>query len=382
MFMSDMSIVFSNFFQSVVYNFFLRYSCAVLPVMILLIFKTLFTYEKDIPEMKNHKILIIILLFLLLGISIALGLLFGSVPLKLSDIISCLLGSQTDSTTYVLLTTVRLPRVIGGMLAGIGLACAGVILQGVMNNSLASPNTIGVNSGSGFAVMLSLLLFPDKFYLQPVFAFLGALLTTLAVFALAYFADSSRTTIILAGITISSFLNAGINAIKLLDTDISLNLTSFLIGSLSGLTMNKLFLSGICILAAFGICLFFAQSLNILGLGDDIAHSLGLRVSLTRFTLLILSSIMAGCVVSYAGLLSFIGLIVPHICRQLFGNDARFLLPCSALLGASFVVLCDLLGRVIAAPFELPAGIIMAFVGGPFFLYLLLKKKGGRRVNA
>lgn len=333
--------------------------------------------------MKNHRIpIIIILLFLLLGVSIALGLLFGSVPLKLSDIIACLTGSQTGSTTYILLTTVRLPRVIGGMLAGIGLGCAGVILQGVMNNSLASPNTIGVNSGSGFAVMLSLLLFPDRLYLQPAFAFLGALLTTLAVFALAYFADSSRTTIILAGITISSFLNAGINAIKLLDTDISLNLTSFLIGSLSGLTMNKLFLPAICILAAFGICLFFAQSLNILGLGDDIAHSLGLRVSLTRFTLLILSSIMAGCVVSYAGLLSFIGLIVPHICRQLFGNDARFLLPCSALLGASFVILCDLLGRVIASPFELPAGIIMAFVGGPFFLYLLLKKKGGRRVNA
>ena len=91
---------------------------------------------------------------------------------------------------------------------------------------------------------------------------------------------------------------------------------------------------------------------------------------------------MAGCVVSYAGLLSFVGLIVPHICRQLFGNDARFLLPCSALLGGSFVLFCDLAGRILFAPFELPAGILMAFIGGPFFLYLLLKKKGGRRINA
>lgn len=332
--------------------------------------------------MKKHKTLVILFLFLLFILSCCMGLLFGSVPLKLTDILFCLSGADTDSTAYVLLTAVRLPRVIGGMLSGIGLACAGVILQGVMNNSLASPNTIGVNSGSGFAVMLSLLLFPDKFYLQPLFAFVGALLTTLAVFALAYFADSSRTTIILAGITISSFLNAGINTIKLLDTDITVNLTSFLIGSLSGLTFSKLLLPAICILGAFTVCLFFAQPLNILDLGDDIAGSLGLHVSFTRFMLLILSSIMAGCVVSYAGLLSFIGLIVPHICRQLFGNDARFLLPCSALLGASFVILCDLLGRVIAAPFELPAGIIMAFVGGPFFLYLLLKKKGGRRVHA
>lgn len=332
--------------------------------------------------MKKHKGFIIAILFLLLILSVCAGLLFGSVPLKPTDIFSCLSGKGAGTTAYILLTTVRLPRVLGGLLAGMGLACAGVILQGVMNNSLASPNTIGVNSGSGFAVMLALLLFPDRFYLQPVFAFGGALLTTLAVFSLAYFADSSRTTIILAGITISSFLNAGVNTIKLLNTDITINLTSFLIGSLSGLTVNKLLLPGLCILAAFLICLFFAQPLNILGLGDDIAGSLGLRVSFTRFTLLILSSIMAGCVVSYAGLLSFIGLVVPHICRQLFGNDARFLLPCSALLGASFVILCDLLGRVLTAPFELPAGIIMAFIGGPFFLYLLLKKKGGRRVHA
>lgn len=332
--------------------------------------------------MKKHKGFIIAILFLLLILSVCAGLLFGSVPLKPADIFSCLSGKGAGTTAYILLTTVRLPRVLGGLLAGMGLACSGVILQGVMNNSLASPNTIGVNSGSGFAVMLALLLFPDRFYLQPVFAFGGALLTTLAVFSLAYFADSSRTTIILAGITISSFLNAGVNTIKLLNTDITINLTSFLIGSLSGLTVNKLLLPGLCILAAFLICLFFAQPLNILGLGDDIAGSLGLRVSFTRFTLLILSSIMAGCVVSYAGLLSFIGLVVPHICRQLFGNDARFLLPCSALLGASFVILCDLLGRVLTAPFELPAGIIMAFIGGPFFLYLLLKKKGGRRVHA
>lgn len=332
--------------------------------------------------MKNKKMITVILLCILLLISVCLGILFGSVRLSFNDMLRCLSGREKDTTAYILITTIRLPRVAAGLLAGVGLASAGVILQGVMNNSLASPNTIGVNSGSGFAVMLALMLFPEHSGVLPAAAFLGALLTTLAVFALAYFADSSRTTIILAGITISSFLNAGINTIKLLNTDITLNLTSFLIGSLSGLTGSRLILPGICILAAFILTLFFTRSLNILCLGDDIARSLGLRVSFTRFTLLILSSIMAGCVVSFAGLLSFIGLIVPHICRRLFGSDARFLLPCSALLGASFVVLCDLLGRVIASPYELPAGIIMAFIGGPFFLYLLLKKKGGRRVNA
>lgn len=332
--------------------------------------------------MKKNKPLIILTLCLILTASSFAGILFGSAQIRPLDVFRSLTGSNTGTTAYTLITTVRVPRVLGGLFAGIGLACAGVILQSVMNNSLASPNTIGVNSGSGFAVMLAMMLFPSHALLIPAFAFGGALLTSLAVFALAYLADSSRTTIILAGITISSFLSAGINTIKLLDTEISINLTSFMMGSLSGLTTNKLVVPCICILTAFLLSLIFARHLNILSLGDEIAHSLGIHVPLTRFVLLVFASVLAGCVVSYGGLLSFVGLIVPHICRQLFGNDARFLLPCSALLGGSFVILCDLLGRVLFAPFELPAGILMSFIGGPFFLYLLMKKKGGRRINA
>lgn len=332
--------------------------------------------------MKNHKLFTITLLFLLLLCSSCAAVLFGSVRVSVSDIINVLTGAQKGSTAYVLITTVRLPRLLGGLFAGIGLAGAGVILQGVMNNSLASPNTIGVNSGAGFAVMLALMLFPANTSFIPVFAFCGALLAALAIFFLAALSDSSRTTIILAGITLSSFLNAGINTVKLIDTDLSVNLTSFMVGSLSGLTFHRLLLPCACITAAFVLALLFSKSLNLLSLGDDVARSLGLHVPAVRFVLLVLSSLLAGCVVSYAGLLSFIGLVVPHICRHLFGNDARFLLPCSALLGGSFVILCDLLGRVLFSPFELPAGILMSFIGGPFFLYLLLKKKGGRRVNA
>lgn len=328
------------------------------------------------------KPVIILLLFLLLIFSILAGLLFGSVSISPSDVFHCLIGRDTSSTAYILLHTVRIPRVLGGCFAGIGLACAGVILQAVMNNSLASPNTIGVNSGAGFAVMLAMILFPDTYAAIPLSAFGGALITTLIIFLLAYMTDSSRTSIILAGITVSSFLNAGINTIKLLDTDLTVNLTNFLLGSLSGLTMSKLKLPLLLISMALLFSFFLAEPLNILAMGDDIARSLGLRVPVIRFLLLMISSILAGCVVSYAGLLSFAGLIVPHITRQLFGNDNRFLLPCSALLGGSFVLLCDLLGRVLFSPFELPAGILMAFVGGPFFLYLLLKKKGGRRINA
>ncbi len=320
-------------------------------------------------------------LVILLILCIFAGILLGSVHISPVSVLRCLAGLDRDSTTYILVTTVRLPRVAGACLAGMGLAAAGVILQSVMNNSLASPNTIGVNSGAGFAVMLTLMLGGGYTSTAPA-AFAGALATTLVIFSLAYLADSSRTTIILAGITVSGFLNAGINTIKLLDTDITVNLTAFMIGSLSGLTFDSLRFPAAAIVTALFLSLFLTKALNVLGLGDDIARSLVLNVTFVRLALLVLSSILSGCVVSYAGLLSFVGLIVPHICRRLFGNDARYLLPCSVLLGACFVLICDILGRILFAPFELPAGVLMSFVGGPFFLYLLFKKKGGRRVNA
>lgn len=331
---------------------------------------------------RSRHIYIYILLFGLLITASFLSVMLGSIYINPADILKCFFTPDKTSVTYILIMNIRLPRMLGAIIAGMGLSVAGVILQGVMNNALASPNTIGVNSGAGFFVMLAMMLFPHSGYATSIASFVGALLTTLAIYALAYMADSSRTTIILAGITVSSFLNAGINTIKLINTDITLNITSFLMGTLSGLTFNKIALPAIGIIAAVLVSLILAKPLNILSLGDDYARSLGLNVPLTRFFLLVLSSIMAGLVVSFAGLLSFIGLIVPHICRTLFGSDARYLLPTSALLGASFVLICDIIGRLIAAPYELPAGIIMAFIGGPFFMYLLLKKKGGRRINA
>lgn len=331
---------------------------------------------------RSRHIYIYILLFGLLITASFLSVMLGSVYINPADILKCFFTPDKTSVTYILIMNIRLPRMLGAIIAGMGLSVAGVILQGVMNNALASPNTIGVNSGAGFFVMLAMMLFPHSGYATSIASFVGALLTTLAIYALAYMADSSRTTIILAGITVSSFLNAGINTIKLINTDITLNITSFLMGTLSGLTFNKIALPAIGIIAAVLVSFILAKPLNILSLCDDYARSLGLNVPLTRFFLLVLSSIMAGLVVSFAGLLSFIGLIVPHICRTLFGSDARYLLPTSALLGASFVLICDIIGRLIAAPYELPAGIIMAFIGGPFFMYLLLKKKGGRRINA
>ncbi|MCR5515667.1 MAG: iron ABC transporter permease [Lachnospira sp.] len=326
------------------------------------------------------KTIIIFVAFLLVVLSL-LGLIYGSVKIPLKDVLEVLTLKDKGSKVAIIIWSVRLPRVIGAILAGAGLAVSGVILQSVMNNALASPNTIGVNSGAGFFVMLSMMLAPNNLFLKPVMAFLGAFITSLVILSLAYVAEKSRITIILAGVTISSFLSAGMSMIKILDSDINVNATNFLVGSLSGVTMNSLILPAIGIVIAIIITILLSKGLNILALGDGVACSIGLPVNIFRILFVIIASFLAGLVVSFAGLIGFVGLIVPHIARNIFGNDARVLIPSSMLIGAVLVLGADLLGRVIFSPYELAVGILLSLAGGPFFMYLLMRK-GGRRLNA
>lgn len=329
---------------------------------------------------SRHASVFLVLFLLLLSASLA-SIALGSVRISLSDLFGVLSGHIRTGTDYTLILQIRIPRTLACIGAGLGLSTSGLILQNVMNNSLASPNTIGVNSGAGFAVMLSMVFFPAAIASRSFFAFTGALISSLLIFGLAYLTDSSRITIILAGITVSAFLSAGISLIKILDSDLLININTFLIGSLSAMTYAQIFIPLVMIVTAFLITALLSNGLNILSLGDDIASGLGMNVHRIRLIFLILSSLLAGAVISYAGLISFVGLIVPHIARRIFDSDNRLLLPASGLLGAVYVLFCDLLGRTLIAPYELPVGIIMSFIGGPFFLYLLLRKKGGRRLG-
>ncbi len=329
---------------------------------------------------SRHASVFLVLFLLLLSASLA-SIALGSVRISLSDLFGVLSGRIRTGTDYTLILQIRIPRTLACIGAGLGLSTSGLILQNVMNNSLASPNTIGVNSGAGFAVMFSMVFFPAAIASRSFFAFTGALISSLLIFGLAYLTDSSRITIILAGITVSAFLSAGISLIKILDSDLLININTFLIGSLSAMTYAQIFIPLVMIVTAFLITALLSNGLNILSLGDDIASGLGMNVHRIRLIFLILSSLLAGAVISYAGLISFVGLIVPHIARRIFDSDNRLLLPASGLLGAVYVLFCDLLGRTLIAPYELPVGIIMSFIGGPFFLYLLLRKKGGRRLG-
>ena len=270
---------------------------------------------------------------------------------------------------------IRLPRSITAGLVGFCLSLAGCLLQGVMRNPLASPNIIGVSSGAGFAAVIIFILFPGYYYLVTPFAFLGAFLTTLLVYALSWKGGASPLRLILSGIAVSSFLGAGSNALMIFFPDRIQNVIGFMVGSLSSITWQNVYGLWPYALVGFIISNILADQLNILLLGDETAVSLGLRVEWIRMMFIIIASLLAAAAVSVVGLLGFVGLIVPHLARLIIGNNARFLIPGSALLGAIVVMLCDLVGRTVIRPLELPVGIIMSVLGAPFFIYLL--RKGG-----
>jgi len=316
---------------------------------------------------------------LLLGVftllSALLGLAAGSSSIRLSAAVGELLQGDFSSPDARILLYVRLPRVSASLLAGGALAVSGVLIQAVLSNPLASPNVIGVNAGAGFFTFLTMALLSGVSGAAPLGAFLGALLATLIIYAVAAAAGAGRLTIILAGVAVSSIFTAGINTVKTFFPDTLYNGSTFLIGGFSGVSLKDITPAWGLILAALLGAFLLARQTDVLCLGEETAQSLGLPVGTVRFALILTACVLAGCAVSFSGLLSFVGLIVPHIARRLFGTSHRVLCAASCLLGAGFVTLCDLLSRVLFAPYEIPVGILLSLVGGPFFLFLLLRQR-------
>lgn len=328
--------------------------------------------------MKKNKFLnVLVILIIVLIISFLMALLFGGVHIALKDVLLGLFNNE-DTKYAIIMKQIRLPRVIGAIIAGVGLSVSGLIIQNITNNNLASPNIIGINSGAGLSVIIILLCIPT-FYLLPIAAFIGAFLATLVIMAISNKVGGSKVTIILSGIVVTTLLNAIISLISLIDSDVLLSYNYFSIGGLNGISFHKLFVPGLLMIIVLIITIIISRKLDVLALGDDIATSLGINVKKTRMLAMVLASLSAACVVSFAGLLGFVGLIVPHIARKIIGNNTRKSLVVSVLVGSILVILADLLGRVVIAPSEVPVGIIMAFIGAPFFLILLLK--GGQHVR-
>lgn len=327
---------------------------------------------------RKPKWLVPAVLVLLVPVVTLLGLCCGALPLSPGELLIALLHGDTGSTAGQILLLARLPRVVGALLAGAALAVSGTVIQGVLYNPLAAPNLIGVNSGAGLMVALCCAAAPTMTALVPVAAFAGALGGVMLVLFLSERTGAARITLVLAGIAVSSMFSACIDAVLTFVPDALNGYSDFRIGGLANLSMDRILPAAWMILIALVLTCSLAGELDVLQLGTETAQSLGLPARPLRLVLLALAAALAGAAVSFAGLLGFVGLVVPHIMRRLTGEESLLLLISSALGGALLLTLCDLLARTLFAPYELPVGILLSLIGGPFFLWLLLRQRGGR----
>lgn len=327
---------------------------------------------------KFFAISLLVLAFLLFC-SFLVALLYGSekIPSSLTfiAITNYLLGTPTGLSIELetILFTVRLPRALLAVVAGASLSVAGASLQALLRNPLAEPYVLGVSSGAALGAILSIVLIESFPLSQPIGAFIGAAITILVVYLLGQGQKGTSTDrLILAGVITTSFLWAAIIFLLTVASSSKLKGIAFwLMGDLSS-GNNKLLLviSAINILSMLTIFLL-SRELNLLMVGEESALSLGVSVERIKIIIYLIASLLTGATVALVGSIGYIGLIVPHIIRMAFSSDHRLLIPASALLGASLLLLSDTLARTVIAPRELPVGAITALIGAPLFVYLL-----------
>ena len=319
------------------------------------------------------RVTILILFAFLAVLGAFLSLTKGSSVITMSQIVELLLNPGMDPQSQII-WNIRMPRTIVGALVGINLSLSGAILQAIMRNPLADPHIIGISSGAGLAGVVIMILFPALEYLITPVAFVGAMLAAICIYILAWKNGIKPVRIILAGVAVSAFLSAGISGLMIFYSDRVHGALMWMVGGLAARSWPHV--SIILPYAIIGLVLALASAsyLNILQLGDEMARGLGVNVEVTRIVMTAIAALLAASAVSVVGLLGFVGLVVPHAARLLIGSDYRFLLPAAALLGVAIVTLSDTFARVIFAPIELPVGIIMAFLGAPFFLFLLRRE--------
>lgn len=316
---------------------------------------------------------VMLVLLILLGLCSVLSLAVGSAGYSIQEILKALF-SQEDSPVKTIVLNLRLPRIILAILIGSSLSAAGALLQSVMRNPLADPGTIGVSAGAGTAATTILLIFPQLSASVPLFAFGGAALACVLIYTMAWKGGVDPTRIILSGVAINSVLGAYNSLLQLMNSDSLEGVLAFMNGSLSGRGWHQVQIAA-CY-ASVGLVMAFLciKSANALQLGEEMAKSLGVKLSLNRVLLSAVAAFLAAATVSVAGMIGFVGLVVPHIARLLVGSDYKVMMPVSVVLGAVVLLAADTVGRTVVPGMEIPVGIVMAVCGGPFFLYLLRKK--------
>jgi iron complex transport system permease protein len=337
------------------------------------------------PTMNSHtlplvkRILVVsLLLALLLMVSAVLGLSIGSTGQSLREVLALLSGQgEAASTMASIIWRIRLPRVILAALVGATLSLGGLVFQALLRNSLAEPYILGISGGSAVGAIIGIMLGLPRFPGVALFAFVGSMATLFLVLIIASVKLAmKKDSLILAGVMVNAFCSSVIMFLISLTQDSRLhNILFWLMGDLSMADTNQTLILAVTLLPCFALVFLFARPMNLLLMGEEMAANMGVNVRFVSMILLVVTSFMVSATVCHSGLLGFVGLVMPHLLRLLFGPDHRLLVPSCILGGAAYLVLCDLLARSLPAHGEIPVGVITAMIGAPLFIFLLQRSR-------
>ena len=319
--------------------------------------------SSKILNLENNKKLIYILVSIVVLATIVLySIKTGSIEISFNELIKGLM-SNDNSGNIGIIKDIRLPRVLSAVLIGSSLGVAGTLLQAVMKNPLADPGITGISSGASLVAIIIMVFFPGLNEFKPV------------VYLIAYDKGFSPIRIVLAGVAINALLTSMASIVTMFNGGVQNSIDTWLSGSLATVTRSDVDILLICTILGIGSALMTGKTCNLLALGDKTSKSLG--VDTTKQTIIIsaIAIFLASTSTGVGGVISFVGLIVPHIARFIIGSNHKYLIPFSAILGSVLLVLADTLGRNLFKPYEIPVGLVMSVIGAPFFIYLLKRRK-------
>ena len=323
---------------------------------------------------SSKKICMILTTVFVLCFTILISLRIASIDISFKELIDGMFLSK-QSNNFLIIRDLRMPRVLSAVLIGGNLAVAGALLQTTMKNPLADPGIIGISSGASLGAIAVMVIFTDLIKYKIIIAFIGGIIAACLVYLIGEDKGFSPVRIILAGVCVNSILNALSSMVTVFNSAGVSSIQTWLLGSLVNVTWNDFKILALYTIVGIALCLLVIKSCDLMGLGDKTAQSLGLNVNRVRVMITFVAVFLTSISTGVGGVISFVGLVIPHICRFLIGSSHKFLIPFSYFMGGFLLLVADTVSRNIFRPYEIPVGLTMCLVGGPFFIYILRRSK-------
>ena len=323
---------------------------------------------------SSKKICMILTTVFVLCFTILISLRIGSIDISFKELIDGMFLNK-QSNNFLIIRDLRMPRVLSAVLIGGNLAVAGALLQTTMKNPLADPGIIGISSGASLGAIAVMVIFTDLIKYKIIIAFIGGIIAACLVYLIGEDKGFSPVRIILAGVCVNSILNALSSMVTVFNSAGVSSIQTWLLGSLVNVTWNDFKILALYTIVGIALCLLVIKSCDLMGLGDKTAQSLGLNVNRVRVMITFVAVFLTSISTGVGGVISFVGLVIPHICRFLIGSSHKFLIPFCYFMGGFLLLVADTVSRNIFRPYEIPVGLTMCLVGGPFFIYILRRSK-------